>query len=186
MMIRTSFGRAVDYFRGAQRRCRSAPRSCCRPCLRPPPTGTSATSSVPVVGDVLDEALVDLPLGDRKAAEQRQGRVAGGEIVHGDANAEPVDVLQQSRDPLGVAHRCRFGELDLEHRWIDSDDAAIVRSATALAHGLGMTVVSGGVETPSQLHLQARHGCNVEQGLLSSPPLPADEVRGRLAARGTT
>ncbi len=46
----------------------------------------------------------------------------------------------------------------------------------ALAHGLGLRVVTEGVETTGQLGVLAEVGCDAAQGFLLARPAPADEV----------
>ena len=53
--------------------------------------------------------------------------------------------------------------------------AAIVASTVALAHGVGLTVVAEGVETPEQLRFLRALGCDQYQGYHFSPPLPPQE-----------
>jgi diguanylate cyclase (GGDEF)-like protein len=58
---------------------------------------------------------------------------------------------------------------------IGSDrDIALIRAATELGHGLGMTVVAEGVETLEQLDLVADVGCDLAQGFFILPPVTAD------------
>lgn len=64
----------------------------------------------------------------------------------------------------------------------DSDDAAIVRATIDLGHNLGVKVVAEGVETAEGWRLLLSMGCDLAQGYLVSPPLPADEVVARLAS----
>jgi diguanylate cyclase (GGDEF)-like protein len=64
----------------------------------------------------------------------------------------------------------------------DSDDAAIVRATIDLGHNLGVKVVAEGVETPEAWRLLVAMGCDLAQGYLISPPLPADEVVARLVS----
>ena len=54
--------------------------------------------------------------------------------------------------------------------------AALVRAMIAMAHTLELRVVAEGVETPEQLALLRDFGCDVIQGYVFSPPLPAEEV----------
>lgn len=55
-------------------------------------------------------------------------------------------------------------------------DLALIRAATELGHGLGMTVVAEGVETIEQLNLIAEIGCDLAQGFFILPPVTADEI----------
>jgi diguanylate cyclase len=58
----------------------------------------------------------------------------------------------------------------------DSDDAVIVRSTIDLGHNLGVKVVAEGVETAEGWRQLLALGCDLAQGYLISPPLPAAEV----------
>jgi hypothetical protein len=57
----------------------------------------------------------------------------------------------------------------------DSDDFAISRAVVAIAHQLHLELIAEGVETRGQLALLADAGCDVIQGHLVSPALPAAE-----------
>jgi EAL domain-containing protein (putative c-di-GMP-specific phosphodiesterase class I) len=61
-----------------------------------------------------------------------------------------------------------------------SHDETIVKTITALAHELGMSVVAEGVETRKQLTFLRHTGCDVIQGFLFSPAIPADELNALL------
>jgi diguanylate cyclase (GGDEF)-like protein len=56
------------------------------------------------------------------------------------------------------------------------DDASIVRAIISLAHSLRLKVVAEGVETPAQLEILRRMGCDQYQGYLRSPAVPAEEI----------
>ena len=58
----------------------------------------------------------------------------------------------------------------------DSNDMEIIKAIIALGHALNMTVIAEGVETREQHDFLAGHGCDVYQGYLFSPPLPAGEI----------
>lgn len=58
----------------------------------------------------------------------------------------------------------------------DPRSIAIVRSTVALAHSLGADLVAEGVEDEATLGALRRYGCNVTQGFVHTPPLPADEL----------
>jgi PAS domain S-box-containing protein/diguanylate cyclase (GGDEF)-like protein len=80
----------------------------------------------------------------------------------------PVDCLKLDRT---FVH-------DLE---TDAADLAIARAVIAMAHGLGLTVVAEGVETLGQLELLAGLGCDLVQGWLYSPAVPAEKFAAMLA-----
>jgi len=58
----------------------------------------------------------------------------------------------------------------------DLDSAAIVEAVVAMSRKLKLAVVAEGVETPGQSTFLRSIGCDVAQGYLYSPPLPADQL----------
>jgi EAL domain-containing protein (putative c-di-GMP-specific phosphodiesterase class I) len=58
----------------------------------------------------------------------------------------------------------------------DPNDRSIVSATAALAHAMGLKVVAEGVEQPGQLEFVRSLECEMYQGYLFSPPLPAHEV----------
>jgi EAL domain-containing protein (putative c-di-GMP-specific phosphodiesterase class I)/DNA-binding response OmpR family regulator len=68
----------------------------------------------------------------------------------------------------------------IRHLDTNGSDEAIVGAILTLARNLGLHVVAEGVETPAQLQVLGRHGCEVAQGFYFSRPLPAEECRGLL------
>jgi diguanylate cyclase (GGDEF)-like protein len=76
----------------------------------------------------------------------------------------PFDVLKIDRSFVQDATRSR-------------DDAAIVTAIITLAHTMGLEVVAEGVETEDQLDFLVNLGCDMIQGYLCSPPIPADNLQ---------
>jgi EAL domain-containing protein (putative c-di-GMP-specific phosphodiesterase class I) len=61
-------------------------------------------------------------------------------------------------------------------------DRSIVQAVIALAHGLGIGVVAEGIETDRQAGRLRELGCDLGQGYLFSPPVPADKTTDLLLA----
>jgi EAL domain-containing protein (putative c-di-GMP-specific phosphodiesterase class I) len=66
----------------------------------------------------------------------------------------------------------------------DPHDTAITSAIITMAHGLGLTVVAEGVESPAQAKFLRSQGCDVLQGFLLSRPLAAKECRRFLSGGG--
>ncbi len=64
----------------------------------------------------------------------------------------------------------------------DTNDAAIVKTVIALAHGMGLSVIAEGVETEEQRQFLASHGCHAYQGYLFSRPVPLADFEQLLNA----
>jgi diguanylate cyclase (GGDEF)-like protein len=69
-------------------------------------------------------------------------------------------------------------------------DCAMARAILRMAHSLDLKVVAEGVESPEQQDLLREGGCDLMQGHLYSPAVPADEVErllgeGRSLPRGS-
>ena len=58
----------------------------------------------------------------------------------------------------------------------DSNNAAIVNGIVSLAHSLDMTVVAEGVDAAEQLTYLRAYRCDMIQGYIFSPPVPADDI----------
>jgi len=63
---------------------------------------------------------------------------------------------------------------------IDPEDAAIARMVVTLGHSLRQVVVAEGVETHAQLDFLREQGCDLVQGYLFSPPVPANELEAMI------
>lgn len=102
-------------------------------------------------------------------------------LVMDDFGTGYSSLAQLRRFPLDRLKLDRQFVMELEH---DPVARRICEVVTTLAHGLGMTVVAEGVETAAQEALLGRIGCDLLQGFLFAPALPADALRSHLA--GTT
>jgi diguanylate cyclase (GGDEF)-like protein/PAS domain S-box-containing protein len=131
------------------------------------------------------------------------------EITEGSAVSQPVEALNELRhlrsagiavaiDDFGTGYSSlsKLATFPVDRLKIDrsfvsdikdeEDGAPLVAAMIALAHRLGLKVTAEGVETPAQLAFLRRHGCDLLQGYLFSPPVPPDRfeelLRGQQAS----
>ncbi|MFN8110747.1 MAG: bifunctional diguanylate cyclase/phosphodiesterase [Thermoleophilia bacterium] len=93
-----------------------------------------------------------------------------------------------SLDDFGTGHSSigRLRQLPLDVLKIDRsfvaamdsrpEDAAIVHAAIQLAHAVGLDIVAEGVETTAVWDILHELKCDLAQGFLMSPAVPADEI----------
>ncbi len=102
-----------------------------------------------------------------------------------------------SIDDFGTGHSCLsrltilpVDALKIDRSLIGSVEAhpnnAVARAIIALARELDLGVICEGVEHAGHLAFLHRHGCEIVQGRLICPPLPADEVERWVTSRGAT
>jgi EAL domain-containing protein (putative c-di-GMP-specific phosphodiesterase class I) len=82
---------------------------------------------------------------------------------------------------LAALHRMPVEALKIDRGFVaailhDGGSDAIVRSTIALAHSLGLVVIAEGIEEEAQLGRLRELGCDLGQGFLFAPPLPAGRI----------
>ncbi|GHD80856.1 sensor domain-containing protein [Vogesella fluminis] len=68
----------------------------------------------------------------------------------------------------------------------DEDDIAISQAVIAMAHSLRLTVIAEGVEKEEQLAFLRDNGCDIIQGYIISPPVPAHAFARLVQARANS
>lgn len=96
-----------------------------------------------------------------------------------------VDDFGTGYSSLGRLQRLPVDVLKIDRAFVEdigegARQGALVRAIVVMAHSLDLTVVAEGVETETQRRYLERHGCDLYQGHLLSPPLPADEMTAYL------
>jgi diguanylate cyclase (GGDEF)-like protein len=91
-----------------------------------------------------------------------------------------VDDFGTGYSSLAYLKRLPVHELKIDQTFVqglmkDRNDAAVVRAAIDLGHGMGLTQVAEGVENQQTWHGLIALGCDKMQGHFLSKPLPADE-----------
>lgn len=97
-----------------------------------------------------------------------------------------LDDFGMGHSSLGHLRELPVSRLKMDRRFIrhvteDEGDAILVRAIIGLAHTMGKSVVAEGVETDAQCRFLQAEGCDVLQGWLFAPALPADAVPAALA-----
>jgi diguanylate cyclase (GGDEF)-like protein len=105
--------------------------------------------------------------------------------LRGEGVRVSVDDFGTGYSSLGRLQRLPVDVLKIDKTFVDDIDAgakhgALVRAIVVMAHSLGLTVVAEGVETESQRAFLEEHGCDIYQGHLLSPPLPARDMESYL------
>jgi diguanylate cyclase (GGDEF)-like protein len=108
------------------------------------------------------------------AAELEAVRRLGVRVAVDDFGTGYTSLAHLNRLPIDTIKIARSFVADIE----SPKDASLVRMITELAHQLGLTTVSEGVETTQQLHALQALGSDQIQGYLIARPMPPEWLRG--------
>jgi len=92
-----------------------------------------------------------------------------------------VDDFGTGYSSLGYLKRLPVSELKLDRSFVndletDASDLALSSAVIGIGQALGLSVVAEGVETAGQRELLRRAGCEMAQGFIYTPALPAAEL----------
>lgn len=99
-----------------------------------------------------------------------------------------IDDFGTGYSSLAYLKRFPLDILKIDKSFVDDipfhqDDMEIAATIIAMGHTLGFKVLAEGVETVEQLAFLQMKGCDLYQGYLTSPPLPAMEFEKLIKAR---
>jgi diguanylate cyclase (GGDEF)-like protein/PAS domain S-box-containing protein len=91
-----------------------------------------------------------------------------------------IDDFGTGYSSLSYLRRFSLDVLKIDKSFVDGlpqekDGRAIVAAIVAMGHTLGFTILAEGVENPRQLDFLRAVGCELYQGYLCSPPVPAEQ-----------
>lgn len=134
------------------------------------------TAPHPICFEITETAIIDNP---RLALEHLALFSAQGIRIAIDDYGSGLSSLAYLKQL--PAQELKIGKTFIQNISADQRDALLVRSTIDLAHGLGMSVVAEGVETPAAFALLASMGCDMAQGFLVSRPATVDELSALLS-----
>jgi len=99
-----------------------------------------------------------------------------------------IDDFGVGYSSLSALQQFPIGTLKIDQSFVrdiadDPNDATLVRTIIDMGHGLGLTVVAEGVESPNQAAPLREWGCDQVQGRLFGEPLELGELRLLLASQ---
>ena len=101
-----------------------------------------------------------------------------------------IDDFGTGQSSLAYLRQLPVDEIKIDRSFVlnmceSEDDAVIVRSTIGLGRDLGLHVIAEGVETEEAWQQLTDLGCEQAQGYFLSRPVPAEELRSWLEARGS-
>lgn len=142
-------------------------------------------------GDRVLAAGLELEITESMLMEDIHHGIASLTAIRDIGVAVAIDDFGTGFSSLSYLARLPLNAIKIDRSFITDMTAspgglALVSSMISLAHSLDLGVVAEGVETEEQARLLRLLRCNLMQGFLVSPPLPADEFeRGFLASPET-
>ena len=161
--------------------------------------GILTTAAINVAADSLRELKFPEQISDRIEHYQLQSEQLVIEVTKTGLMqnlAKSLDVLTRLRmkgiklsiDDFGTGYssmvqlyQVPFSEIKIDKSFVmqatgDAEAHAIVEITILLAHKLGMTVVSEGIEDQQTWDLLSNMGCDAAQGYLIAKPMPANQL----------
>jgi diguanylate cyclase (GGDEF)-like protein/PAS domain S-box-containing protein len=124
--------------------------------------------------------LLELELTETILIKREQDAVEKMHLLRAQGIKLAIDDFGTGYSSLSYLKRFPLDVLKIDKSFVDDipakrDDMEIANTVIAIGHTLGFKVLAEGVETAEQLEFLKAQGCDLYQGFLMSPPLPADE-----------
>ena len=147
-----------------------------------------AASVEAVLADTgLAPQLLELEITESTLMENAQDTLAALHRLRGLGVRLSIDDFGTGYSSLSYLKRFPVDIIKIDRSFVndvpqDADDAAIVSAIIALAHSLRLEVVAEGVETEAQLQFLRGRQCDLIQGYLLSPAIPAEQFAALVRA----
>ena len=172
---------------------RFAPADPISVCVNISPRQFELHNLVECVSETLKETGLDACLLELEVTENltMQDAARASEILRSLADlgvSLSLDDFGTGYSSLSYLHRFPIRTLKIDRSFVANlencrESREIVQSIIALGHGLGMRVIAEGIENAAQMDLLKIFQCDLGQGYLFSPPIPASRVSEMLMTR---
>ena len=131
---------------------------------------------------------LELELTESALMEQEEDAVKMLHLLRAQDIRLAIDDFGTGYSSLAYLKRFPLDILKIDKSFVDDipfhqDDMEIASTVIAMGHILGFKVLAEGVETAEQLEFLKEKGCDMYQGYLTSPPVPAEDFEKMLAEK---
>jgi diguanylate cyclase (GGDEF)-like protein/PAS domain S-box-containing protein len=129
---------------------------------------------------------LELELTESALMQQEESAVKMLHLLRAQNIRLAIDDFGTGYSSLSYLKRFPLDILKIDKSFVDDipfhqDDMEIAATIIAMGHTLGFKVLAEGVETAEQLAFLEAKGCDMYQGYLTSPPVPAEEFETLLS-----
>jgi diguanylate cyclase (GGDEF)-like protein/PAS domain S-box-containing protein len=131
---------------------------------------------------------LELELTESALMQQEESAVKMLHLLRAQNIRLAIDDFGTGYSSLSYLKRFPLDILKIDKSFVDDipfhqDDMEIAATIIAMGHTLGFKVLAEGVETAEQLAFLEAKGCDMYQGYLTSPPVPAEEFAALLSSK---
>ncbi|MDF1876610.1 EAL domain-containing protein [Sulfurimonas sp. SAG-AH-194-L11] len=125
---------------------------------------------------------LELEVTEGQVMKNPQSSIITLNIIHDLGIEIAIDDFGTGYSSLAYLKKLPLDKLKIDRTFVkdipeDEDDMAITKAIIALAKSLNFKIIAEGVETEEQKDFLLEHGCELIQGYLYSPPIPAQEMQ---------
>ncbi|BCR04485.1 hypothetical protein DESUT3_15540 [Desulfuromonas versatilis] len=131
----------------------------------------------------MDPAQLELEITESMIMEEVETAVSTMHEISAMGIALAIDDFGSGYSSLAYLKRFPISRLKIDRAFVkdipnDTNDAAIVSAAIAMANSLNLDTVAEGIESPEQNDFLRSQGCRLGQGYYFGRPVPAEQLAG--------